>query len=114
MLLKELSVERFTFDCPGCNHAWSVDYDVQHVEDGHGHQLDYYYRNGLPSVSPTGVGAVACPTCGRDHIHAKLASRRATPVVTAVSTDHSPHRPDDSHSDARASAPLLTGEQSAS
>ena len=113
MLLKELSVERFAFDCPGCKHEWAVDYDVQHVEDGHGHQLDYYYRNGLASLSPLGPGAVNCPACGRHQTRAKLTSRRVTPVVTADTATHPGHRADESHWHARANAPLLTGEQEA-
>jgi uncharacterized C2H2 Zn-finger protein len=78
MILKEIAVERFTFSCPGCDRTWSTDYDVQHVEDGHGHQHDYYSRNGLSIVCPFGARAVICPRCGRDQLHVRLTARRST------------------------------------
>ena len=53
MILRENAVEQFTFTCANCDRTWIIDYDVQHVEDGHGHQHDYFFRNKLPSVDPT-------------------------------------------------------------
>jgi hypothetical protein len=46
-LLKEVAVERYRFTCAGCGHVWSADYDVQHVEDGHGLTWEYYSLNGI-------------------------------------------------------------------
>ena len=68
MIDKHLSPKRFTFACHTCDHTWSVDYRVQHVEDGHGHDREYYLRSGLPVVSPTGEHAVLCPRRGHDEI----------------------------------------------
>ena len=89
MIDKHLSPKRFTFACHTCDHTWSIDYWVQHVEDGHGHDHDhdheYYLRNGLPVVSPTGEHAVLCPRCGHDEIDTRpdpwstQPSRNATP-----------------------------------
>ena len=44
MIHRELLVEDFLFTCAHCAHAWTVEYDVQHVEDGHGHECDYFFR----------------------------------------------------------------------
>ena len=41
MIHRELLVEDFLFTCAHCAHAWTVEYHVQHVEDGHGHECDY-------------------------------------------------------------------------
>lgn len=68
MIHKELSVEQVTFACSRCAHTWTVDYAVEHVDDGHGHTHDYYLRYGLPVVNPRGNHAVACGRCGCDHI----------------------------------------------
>jgi hypothetical protein len=54
---------------------------VQHVEDGHGHQHDYFFRNGLPSVDPTAPQSVVCPTCRTTRVQARLTARRTTPAV---------------------------------
>jgi len=63
-MLKELAVTRFRFTCAHCGHNWTVDYDVQHVEDGHGQAWDYYSLNGSPVTAPTAPGVVRCPACG--------------------------------------------------
>lgn len=81
MILKEIAVERFSFSCANCDHAWAVDYDVQHVEDGHGHQHDYFFCNGLPILNPTTPESVLCPACHTTHVFARLTGRRATPAA---------------------------------
>ncbi|MHB1487737.1 MAG: hypothetical protein ACYCS7_10150 [Acidimicrobiales bacterium] len=96
MILKEIAVEQFTFTCGNCDHVWIVDYDVQHVEDGSGHQRDYFYRNGQPIVDPTGRQSVTCPRCRTTHVQARLTARRATPAVNtdtpaALSTQPNAH-----------------------
>ena len=60
MVLKEVSVERLAFTCGGCGQSWSADYDVQHVEDGHGHDRDYYFLDGVPCPDPTGAAGRYC------------------------------------------------------
>ncbi|KAA0021349.1 hypothetical protein [Antrihabitans cavernicola] len=76
MHLEEHATEQFTFTCPGCGHRWSADYESVHVEDHRGHENDYYFRNGLPSLNPTAFGSVACPACARSHIRSTRVSRR--------------------------------------
>ena len=49
-MFRELSQSRITFVCGHCEHEWTIDYEIRHVEDGHGHSADYYARNGLPAV----------------------------------------------------------------
>jgi hypothetical protein len=83
MILKEIAVEQFTFTCGNCDYTWIVDYDVQHVEDGHGHQHDYFFCNGQPTVDPTAPVSVICPTCQTTHVRAQLTARRATPAAGA-------------------------------
>lgn len=60
----ESYVERYAFTCVHCHHRWTVDYEVRHVEDGRGHEHDYYSRDGLPVVSPFVPGGPCCPLCG--------------------------------------------------
>ncbi|KAA0017022.1 hypothetical protein [Antrihabitans cavernicola] len=79
MLLEERAIERFTLSCSGCGHSWVVNYDVLHVEDTRGHQSDYYFRNGLPSLNPNAPGAVICPNCARCHTQVKRVSRHVEP-----------------------------------
>ncbi len=109
MILKEISVERLQFTCGGCGHTWSTDYDVQHVEDGVGHDRDYYFHDGLPSPDPTTPGGQLCPRCGRATLWVELVARRSSPAVT----DHSGHgagtRPSARTTHARGTAPLLPG-----
>jgi hypothetical protein len=83
VILRELTVERFTFTCTVCAHTWEADYDVQHVEDGHGHQHDYYFREGLPATDPGVQQPATCPRCGDIRVHgARLGVRRVTPAAT--------------------------------
>jgi hypothetical protein len=107
MIVKELAVERYIFSCPGCQAAWTFDYDVQHVEDGHGHQWDYFFRDGLPAVNPTVTRAVACPRCGRTQLYARLGARRATPLVDVAGQSGSGQAPDAELRRERTSAPPL-------
>lgn len=79
MILREILFDRFTFTCTGCDHAWSTDYDVQHVEDGHGHERDYFFRHGLLCSDPTGPGETTCPHCGRTSVLAHHDARPAAP-----------------------------------
>jgi hypothetical protein len=89
MILREISFERFIFTCTGCDHAWVADYDVQHVEDGHGHERDYFFRGGLHCSDPTGLGETTCPNCGRTSViahhsagHTSTAARATAPVLS--------------------------------
>jgi hypothetical protein len=107
MILKENSFERFIFNCTGCDHAWVADYDIQHVEDGHGHERDYFFRAQVHCPDPTGLGETTCPCCGRASI---LALRSARPTDRAVTNEAAEGQveiatPD--HATAQASAPLL-------
>ena len=105
MILREIAVERFTFTCANCEFAWTVDYDVQHVEDGHGHQHDYFFFNGLPSIDPTAPDAAICPTCRTAHVRARLTARRATPAADVEAAP--PSRPSARLSAERDQAPTL-------
>lgn len=106
MILKEIAVERFTFTCANCDHVWTVDYDVQHVEDGHGHQHDYFSCNGLPILDPTAPESVLCPGCHTTHVMARLTARRATPAAN-LDTPAAPTRPSARLTAARDQAPPL-------
>lgn len=108
MIMKEVSVERLEFTCSGCGRVWSSDYDVQHVQDGHGHDRDYYFHDGLPCPDPTATGALSCPGCGRAHVFARLLARRASPAVRYTATGDLGTRPDAAKDAARAGAPLLS------
>lgn len=113
MILKELSVERFTFSCAVCGHSWDVDYDVQHVEDGHGHQHDYYFRDGLPATDPEVNQPATCPACGDIRVQgARLSARRATPAVTLDPTAATGSRPSAERTRARGAVPPLLGARS--
>jgi hypothetical protein len=107
MILKEIAVERFTFTCANCEFAWIVDYDVQHVEDGHGHQHDYFFFNGLPSIDPTAPDSAICPTCHTAHVFARLTARRATPAADVDPAAAPPSRPSARLSAEREQAPTL-------
>jgi hypothetical protein len=107
MILKEIAVERFTFSCANCENSWTVDYDVQHVEDGHGHQHDYFACNGYPILAPTAPDAVLCPACHTTHVHARLTARRATPVADVVAPVAEPSRPSAQLTAEREEAPHL-------
>jgi hypothetical protein len=111
MILKEISVERFIFTCTGCGHAWVADYDAQHVEDGHGHARDYFFRDGVQCPDPTGPGETICPHCGRASVLAHLSARRASPAVTDKAPEGPGEMPTSARTAARAKAPLLPGAQ---
>jgi hypothetical protein len=93
MILREIAVEQFRFTCGSCDQSWTVDYDVQHVEDGHGHEHDYFFRNSLPSVDPTATESIICPHCRTTHVHARLIARRVMPAVSVVPPAEPPTRP---------------------
>jgi len=80
-MLKELGVERFRFTCAHCQYTWITDYDVQHVEDGHGHDCAYYSLNGVPVTAPTAPAAYLCPGCGASRIQVTLIARRDIPLA---------------------------------
>ncbi|HET7305448.1 MAG TPA: hypothetical protein VFJ12_12965 [Segeticoccus sp.] len=105
--MKRLAVTR------GCGQTRKTDYDVQHVEDGHGHDRDYFH-DGLPCPDPTAPGAVLCPGCGRPHVAVELLARRASPVVTHTAAGDWGTRPGPGKTAARAGAPLLTAAGAAS
>lgn len=107
MVIKEFAVERFRFTCAHCAHAWVVDYDVQHVQD-HGHDCDYFYRDGLPALAPTGRGALSCPACGATRLYVRLLARRAIPAHTPADTETAlGSRPSAFRAAERRKAPLL-------
>jgi len=86
-MVREFAVERFRFTCAGCGRVWVTDFDVQQVSDGHGHVVDYFFRNGLPAVAPTAPGAQSCPGCGATRVYVRLVARRATPVIDPATAD---------------------------
>jgi hypothetical protein len=95
-LLKELAVESYRFACAGCGHVWSTDYDVQHVEDGHGVTWEYHSLDGIPVPSPTGPGSLTCPRCGAPWIDHELLAVRTVPLVeTPAELPDRPRRPVD-------------------
>lgn len=108
MILREISFEHFLFTCTGCDHAWVADYDVQHVEDGHGHERDYFFRDGLHCSDPTGLGETTCPRCGRASVRAHLSAGQASPAVTDKAREGLGEIPALAHTAARAAAPLLS------
>ncbi|SOC53692.1 hypothetical protein SAMN05660748_0025 [Blastococcus aggregatus] len=114
-MLKEVAVERYRFTCAGCGHTWSTDYDVQHVEDGHGLTWEYYSLNGIPVPSPTAHGSLSCPHCGATWIHFQLDAVRTVPLVALADDQANAGRPrqlsDAERLVARHHAPLLSGEQ---
>jgi hypothetical protein len=92
-LIKEVAVERYGFTCAGCGHAWSTDYDVQHVEDGHGLTWEYYSLDGIPVLSPTAPGTLSCPRCGATWIHVDLVAVRTVPLAESPHGEADPARP---------------------
>ncbi|MGY1762388.1 hypothetical protein ACI79G_15895 [Geodermatophilus sp. SYSU D00779] len=115
-MLKEMAVERYRFTCGGCGHTWSTDYDVQHVEDGHGLTWEYHSLNGIPVPSPTAPGSLSCPRCGATWIHFQLVAVRTVPLAEPAGGPADPGRPrqrvDAQRQAARRQAALLPGEQS--
>ncbi len=117
MLLKEIAVERHRFTCAGCAHVWTTDYDVQHVEDGHGLTWEYHSLNGIPVPSPTAPGSLSCPRCGATWIHVQIVAVRTVPLAEPAEGQTEPARPreqvDADRQVAREEAALLRGDQPA-
>lgn len=84
MIYRETSLDRFIFTCVSCDYVWEAHYDVQHVEDGHGHERDYFFRHQLPCPDPTGLGETTCPHCGRSSVAAQLSDRRTSPAAQGI------------------------------
>lgn len=103
MIHKEISFERFVFTCTGCGHAWEADYDVQHVEDDHGHERDYFFRHQLHCSDPTGPGATTCPNCGRSSVMAHHDDPRTSPAAKCMGPEESVVKTNPTH----ATAPVL-------
>ena len=116
-MLKDLAVERFRFSCHGCGHAWTSDYDVQHIDDGHGVTWEYYSLNGVPVTAPTAAGSISCPQCGAGWVSGVLVAVREIPLVASSGGGEDPERPrrpvDAGRQADRDQAPLLPGEQPA-
>lgn len=114
-MLREVAVERYRFSCAGCGHAWSTDYDVQHVEDGHGLTWEYYSLNGIPVPAPTAPASLMCPRCGATWIHFQLVAVRTVPLAEPADGQADSDRPrqrlDAERQAARRQVPLLSGEQ---
>lgn len=117
-MLRELAVGRFRFACSGCGHVWNTDYDVQHVEDGHGIVWEYYSLNGIiPVTAPTAPDSVSCPRCGATWVRVELLAVREIPLAEPTAGQANPQRPrqrvDSAWQATRREAPLLGGEQPA-
>jgi hypothetical protein len=114
-MLKELAVERYRFTCAGCGHSWTADYDIQHVEDGHGLTWEYYSLNGIPVPAPTAPGTLMCSRCGATGIRFQLVGVRRVPLAEPADGQADPdrlrQRLDPDRQAARRQAPLLSGEQ---
>ena len=82
-MLRELAVERFRFSCHHCGHVWNDEYDVQHVDDGHGVTWEYYSLDGVPVPAPTAPGTVTCARCGAGRVSVELVAVREVPLVEA-------------------------------
>lgn len=92
MIQSELLIEEFRFTCARCVHVWSVEYDVRHVEDGHGHERDYFFHHDQPRADPTAPHTVMCPACGSTQVRGMLTAQRGVaPVhpdtIPSVGTD---------------------------
>ncbi len=116
-MLQDVAVEQYRFTCAGCGHAWSTDYDVQHVEDGHGLTWEYYSLNEIPVPSPTAPGTLSCPRCGATWIHFELVAVRTVPLAEIGGGAAAPDRPrqrlDAERQAVRRQAALLRGDQPA-
>lgn len=77
-MFRELTVDSFRFNCACCGNEWAADYDVTHVDDGHGVALDCYSLQGRPITAPTARGVVCCPACGASRVHVELVAARHT------------------------------------
>lgn len=85
MIEKHLTVERFTFICHVCEHTWSVDYGVQHTEDGHGHEcFDVRQRMNLGRHAGSSCETAACPAADG---HALTTAMPATSAIVASGQD---------------------------
>ncbi len=73
-MLTEASIDRFRFGCGHCGHVWTLDYQVRHVEGGHGWSLDCYSRLGCRVTAPTSPGNVRCPQCQGQAVSVQLVS----------------------------------------
>lgn len=111
MMIKEISVERLSFTCAGCGNSWIADYDVQHIDDGHGHERDYFFHDGLPCVDPTARGVTVCARCRRHSVMVRLLARRASPAVTTPDPQHPGEVPTAARAADRSQAPPLPGTQ---
>ena len=109
MIIKEVSVERFSFTCAGCDSCWVADFDVQHVEDGHGHDRDYFFHDSLPCTDPTGRGETICPRCRHDSVKVRLIARRVSPAVTTLDPTNPGEVPTPARTADRDQAPPLSG-----
>ena len=114
-MLKDIAVERYRFTCADCGHVWSADFDVQHIDDGHGVTWEYFSLDGIPVPSPTAPGTQSCPRCGATWIHVQLMAVRTVPLAEAEGRAD-PARPrqrlDSERRAAHEPAPLLRGDQS--
>ncbi|MQA78785.1 MAG: hypothetical protein GEV10_09970 [Streptosporangiales bacterium] len=71
----EQTAQAVRFTCWHCQYVWVTEYDVRHVEDDHGHGCDYYSLGGVPTVTPTVPGGIACPRCGALRVTVQVDSR---------------------------------------
>lgn len=106
-MIKELGIDRFQISCGHCDYTGLMDYDVQHVDDGYGHALNYYSLNGQPCLAPTTPGALACPYCGAQHLSVRLVAHRSIPLAPAHHDDTLAQRVALGLGKARADTPLL-------
>ena len=83
MIVKDVTIEQYSFHCAKCGANWTVGYRVEHVEDGHGHEHDYYLCNGLPSLNPQTVPPI-CLTCQVADVTVELVSRQPEATATAA------------------------------
>lgn len=78
MIVKEITADHYALNCRGCGHSWGEDYEVHHVLDGYGHACDYFFRNGVPTLSPI-ASQLICPSCRRAAVVAHLEDRVDVP-----------------------------------
>jgi predicted RNA-binding Zn-ribbon protein involved in translation (DUF1610 family) len=115
VMITEIAVERYRFECGWCGTRFIRDYDVQYVLDPDGGMWSFYWLDGLPALAPTS-GEELCPNCGR-RMHVRLIARRDVPVADLGSdqprqkvTTSSAERAAVPHLDAQqAETPLLPG-----
>lgn len=83
-MLRERTFNRFRFGCALCGHSWTVDYEVQHSDDGHGLEFDSYSLHGCPVTAPTARGVVRCPQCDASPVHVELVWTRTVAPVDSL------------------------------